>query len=201
MANLPLLTLFSSDANYWGRPQSATGGPRALDFLAEHFTVLGIDFQWWMPMTMGSVAIYVAWLWCTGKLFEAQRRERVPRPRNDNSASDTIPANISAAFGEAVILLIQWQGGVDEPVVTLDGKPVLIGFVFELVIGRRYSGQMPRSMAELLLAYARQEQRHRVQADWLRLFPTYEVGARCLLKWVGEKKSKSTVRALSARGR
>jgi hypothetical protein len=82
--------------------------------------------------------------------------------------------------------------------VTLDAKPVFIGFVFELVIVRKYSGQMPRSMARLLLTYAREEPGRRVQADQLRLVPTYEVGARCLLKWVGEKKS--TVRALHRPG-
>jgi hypothetical protein len=67
MANLPLLTLFSSDANYWGRLQAATGGPSALDFLAEHFTVLGIDFQWWMPIVGGALALYVLWLRWTGQ--------------------------------------------------------------------------------------------------------------------------------------
>jgi hypothetical protein len=47
MANSPLLLLFSSAADFWGRPED-----NALDFLVEHFTVLGIDFQWWMPMTL-----------------------------------------------------------------------------------------------------------------------------------------------------
>jgi hypothetical protein len=188
MANSPLLLLFSSGDDFWGRPVAATEGPSALDFLAEHFTILGTDFQWWMPMTLGSVAIYLAWLWCTGGLFEGSHGERVPLPKH---ASARIPADISAAFGEAVILLIQWQGGADEPTATLDGEPVLIGLVFELIIGRKYSGQMPSSMAELLLAYAREEPRRRVQADALRLAPTYEVGARCLLRWVSEKKSES----------
>jgi hypothetical protein len=34
--------------------------------------------------------------------------------------------------------------------VTLDGERVSIGFVFDLVISREYSAQMPRSMSELL---------------------------------------------------
>jgi hypothetical protein len=201
MANYLLLLLLSSDANFWGRLQAATGGPSALDFLAEHFPVLGIDFQWWMPIIVAAVAVYVVWLCCTGRLFEPPSREVGRRPTNEHRAPDRMPANVSAAFGEAVILLIQWQGGAEEPTVTLDANPVLIGFVFELVISRKYSGQMPRSMAELLLTYAREEERRRVQADQLRLVPTYEVGARCLLKWVGEKKSKPIARALSARGR
>jgi hypothetical protein len=133
-----------------------------------------------------AAAIYVACLWCTEGLFEGSHGERLPLPKHN--ASDRIPADISAAFGEAVILLIQGRGGADEPTATLDGEPVLIGLVFELIIGRKYSGQMPRSMAELLLAYAREEPRRRVQADALRLVPTYEVGARCLLRWVGDKK-------------
>jgi hypothetical protein len=38
-----------------------------MDFLAKHFTFLGIDLQWWMPIVAGAVAIYVAWLWWTGQ--------------------------------------------------------------------------------------------------------------------------------------
>jgi hypothetical protein len=75
--------------------------------------------------------------------------------------------------------------------VTLDGERVPIGFVFDLIISREYSAQMPRSMSELLQTYARRDGGHRVQADALRILPTYEVGARCLLKWVGDKKSKA----------
>jgi hypothetical protein len=162
-----------------------------MDFLVEHFTLLGLDFQWWMPITVGAVAIYAAWLWCTGRLSEAPRRDRVRPPKNGRSTSDNIPEDISHAFGEALILLIQWRGGADEPAVTLDGKQVPIGFVFDLVIGRKYSGQMPRSMSELLLTYACREREGRVQADALRILPTYEVGARCLLKWAGNKKFKA----------
>jgi hypothetical protein len=51
-----------------------------MDFLVEHFTFLRIDFQWWIPIALGAVAIYVAWLWCTGRLSEAPRRERVRPP-------------------------------------------------------------------------------------------------------------------------
>jgi hypothetical protein len=37
-----------------------------MDLLAKHFTFLGVDFQWWMPIIVGAVMIYVAWLWYTG---------------------------------------------------------------------------------------------------------------------------------------
>jgi hypothetical protein len=36
-----------------------------MDFLVEHFTVLGIDLQWWMPIVVGACALYVLWLWRT----------------------------------------------------------------------------------------------------------------------------------------
>jgi hypothetical protein len=38
-----------------------------MDFLVEHFTLFGLDFQWWMPIVGGACAIYVAWLWKTGQ--------------------------------------------------------------------------------------------------------------------------------------
>jgi hypothetical protein len=45
MANSPLLLFFSSAADFWGISVAVTGRPNTLDFLAEHFTVLGIDFR------------------------------------------------------------------------------------------------------------------------------------------------------------
>jgi hypothetical protein len=191
MGNIHRLLLLSPVANFSGATETATERANAPAFLAEHFTVLGVTFQRWMPIIVGAVAIYVAWLWCTGRLSEASRCERARPPRSAHNPSDQIPEDISHAFGEALILLIQWRGGADEPAVMLDGEAVPIGFVFDLVIGRKYSGQMPRSMSELLQTYARREPGHRIQADALRILPTYEVGARCLLKWVGDKKSKA----------
>jgi hypothetical protein len=38
-----------------------------MDFLAEHFTVLGVVFQYWMPIVGGACALYVAWLWWSGQ--------------------------------------------------------------------------------------------------------------------------------------
>jgi hypothetical protein len=38
-----------------------------LDFLIGHFTFLGFDFQYWMPVFMGAVAIYLLYLWRTGQ--------------------------------------------------------------------------------------------------------------------------------------
>lgn len=101
-----------------------------------------------------------------------------------------IPDEISHAFGEALILLVQWQGGADEPVVSVDGKSVRIGFVFDLVLGRKYVEPIPKSMAKLLLTYASIDPATQLQFAELALLPTYEVGARCLLEWLGIKKSK-----------
>jgi len=37
-------------------------------FLAGHFTLFGVDFQYWMPIFVGAVAIYIIYLWKTGRL-------------------------------------------------------------------------------------------------------------------------------------
>jgi hypothetical protein len=38
-----------------------------MDFLLEHFTVFGFQFQYWMPIVIGACAICVVWLWLTGE--------------------------------------------------------------------------------------------------------------------------------------
>jgi hypothetical protein len=101
-----------------------------------------------------------------------------------------IPDDVSHAFGEAPILLVQWQGGANEPVVSLDGKPIRISLVFDLSLVKKFTDQMPPSMVMLLLTYASKDQARQPQSDQLQLLPTYEIGARCLLKWIGDKKSK-----------
>jgi hypothetical protein len=65
-----------------------------------------------------------------------------------------IPADVDDAFGEALVLLVQWQGCADEPVATLDGKTMAISMIFELVAGRAFRDEVPRSMLELLQTYA-----------------------------------------------
>jgi hypothetical protein len=42
-------------------------GP-SMDFLAEHFTFLGVEFQYWMPIVVGAAAIYLFYMWKTGRL-------------------------------------------------------------------------------------------------------------------------------------
>jgi hypothetical protein len=60
----------------------------------------------------------------------------------------------SDAFGEALVILVQWQGAADEPVAVLDGRTVRISLIFELVAGRPFKDKIPKSMLELLRAYA-----------------------------------------------
>jgi hypothetical protein len=38
-----------------------------VDFLTYHFSLLGLDLQWWMPIVTGACAIYVMWLWLSGQ--------------------------------------------------------------------------------------------------------------------------------------
>jgi len=33
-----------------------------MDFLLSHFTLLGVDLQWWMPILGGVTAVYAFWL-------------------------------------------------------------------------------------------------------------------------------------------
>jgi hypothetical protein len=39
-----------------------------VDFLTQHFSLLGLHLQWWMPIVTGACAIYVMWLWLSGQL-------------------------------------------------------------------------------------------------------------------------------------
>ena len=101
-----------------------------------------------------------------------------------------ISTDVADAFGEALVLLVQWQGGADEPFAVLDGKTLPISTIFELVAGRAFRDQVPRSMLELLQTYAAKDPERQKEIAALVLLPTYETAARCSLTWVGYKKSK-----------
>jgi hypothetical protein len=98
-----------------------------------------------------------------------------------------IPDKANDAFGEALILLIQWRGGADEPTVMLDGQLLRISMVFSRVANPRYADTLPRGMCDLLLAYARRDTTRHTELTALMLTPTYETAARCLLRWFNEK--------------
>jgi hypothetical protein len=101
--------------------------------------------------------------------------------------SHRIPESLSHPFGEAAILLVDWKGGADEPVVTLEGKSVPIGFLFRLVAEHKFSDRLPAGLRELLLTYAGKEATRRDQLAELNLLPIYEIAAHCLQKWLSEK--------------
>jgi hypothetical protein len=111
-------------------------------------------------------------------------------PRSLAMTRSGIPDDVADAFGEAVVLLVQWQGGVDEPVALLDGKTMPISMIFELVASQACRDEVPRSMLKLLRTYASRDPERKKEIAALALIPTYETAARCLLTWFGYKKSK-----------
>jgi hypothetical protein len=77
--------------------------------------------------------------------------------RNDQARGPSHPDSLGHPFGEAVILLIDWKGGADEPVATFEGEPIPIGVLFNLVAARKFSDRLPASLLQLLLTYAGKE--------------------------------------------
>ena len=86
-------------------------------------------------------------------------------------ARSPIPADVADAFGEALVLLVQWNGGADEPVAILDGRSMKITMIFELVAGRAFRDEMPRSMLELLRTYAARDPERQKEIAVLALVP------------------------------
>jgi hypothetical protein len=111
-------------------------------------------------------------------------------PPSNEMARPRIPADVADAFGEALVLLVQWQGGADEPVAILDGRTLKISAIFELVAARAFRDQVPQSMLELVQAYAARSPERRKEIAALALRPPYESAARCSLTWAGYQKTK-----------
>ena len=65
-----------------------------------------------------------------------------------------IPEETTQSFGEALILLVQWKGGADEPTVMLEGQLLRISMVFSRVANLRCADTLPRGMRDLLRAIA-----------------------------------------------
>jgi hypothetical protein len=91
---------------------------------------------------------------------------------------------VADAFGEALVLLVQWQGGANEPVAVFDGKTMPISMIFELVAGRAFRDGVPRSMLELLQTYAGRDPERKKDIAPLAILRSYETASRCLLTWV-----------------
>jgi hypothetical protein len=84
-----------------------------------------------------------------------------------------IPEEISDSFGDALVLLIQWQGGADEPVAVLDGKTARISLIFELVARRAFKDKIPASMLALSRAHAARDRERQKDIAPLAFVPTY----------------------------
>jgi hypothetical protein len=104
-----------------------------------------------------------------------------------STSGKPIPDEAGHVFGEALILLVQWKGGADEPTVVLDGQLLRISAVFSRVANLRCADTIPRGMRDLLLAYAQRDASRHTELTALMLTPTYETAARCLSRWLNEK--------------
>jgi hypothetical protein len=102
-----------------------------------------------------------------------------------STSGKPIPDEAGHVFGEALILLVQWRGGAEEP--TLDGQLLRISTIFGRVANSRYADTLPGGMRDLLLAYAQRDASRHTELTALMLTPTCETAARCLLKWFDEK--------------
>jgi hypothetical protein len=98
-----------------------------------------------------------------------------------------VPFEACHVFGEALILLVQWKGGAEEPTVMLDSQLLRISMIFSRVANLRCADTIPRGMRDLLLAYARREPTRHSELTALPLAPSYETAARCLLRCFNEK--------------
>jgi hypothetical protein len=98
-----------------------------------------------------------------------------------------IPDEARHAFGEAMILLVQWKGGADEPTVMLDGQLQRISVIFNRIANLRHADTLPRGMQDLLRVYAGRDPTRHAELTTLTLTPAHETAARCLLTWFDEK--------------
>jgi hypothetical protein len=96
---------------------------------------------------------------------------------------------IRGAFDLAMTALVRWtKEGGEEPNVTLNGEPYLISTV--AVLAETFRGTMPASLFWRMAAYANRSFERRVQAAQLSKDSSYATGARCLLRWVRDNKSR-----------
>jgi hypothetical protein len=94
-----------------------------------------------------------------------------PRPARETAMTPRpIPDDVADAFGEALVLLVQWKGRAEQPDAVLDGKMMRISVIFELVANRAFKDEVPGSMLELLQTYAAR--------DWLFRFSRRPAGRR-----------------------
>jgi hypothetical protein len=89
-----------------------------------------------------------------------------------STSGKPIPDEAGHVFGEALILLVQWKGGADEPMVMLDGQLLHISVVFSRIANLRCADTLPRGMRDLLLAYSQKDVSRHTELTALMLTPT-----------------------------
>jgi hypothetical protein len=99
-----------------------------------------------------------------------------------------IDDDIREAFDLAATALIDWdRKGGEEPKVTLNGEPYPISAV--AVLAETFKEPMPASLFWRMTAYANRTLERACAAD-LSKDSSYATGARCLLRWVQDNKTK-----------
>jgi hypothetical protein len=94
--------------------------------------------------------------------------------------------DIREAFELAVTAFINWDKG-EEPNVTLNGEPRSISTI--AVLAETFKEPMPTSLFWRMAAYANRTLQ-RTGAMELSRDSSYQTGARCLIRWVRESKSR-----------
>jgi hypothetical protein len=133
-----------------------------------------------------------------GRFVQARWRVRWPGCRRRGCEGEAQMANsdlhipddeIRGAFDLAMTALVHWtKEGGGEPKVPLNGEPYLISTV--AVLAETFRETMPASLFWRVAAYANRSFERRVQAAHLSKDSSYETGARCLLQWVRDNKSR-----------
>jgi hypothetical protein len=106
----------------------------------------------------------------------------------DTQSDWQMPADLRDAFDRAVIELVDWHSGGDEPTVSFDGEPVSISGVFRMALP--FEEPMPEVIFQDLIAYAARSLERETDGVELSKDRSYASGARCLLGWVRENNSK-----------
>jgi hypothetical protein len=105
-----------------------------------------------------------------------------------DDADRHIPDEIADAFDRAAQALKGWDRGGAEPSVPFDGQPCTISAVFNLAAS--FNDPLPIRTLLFLLDYAQQSVGRQAQEAELGKDRSYAIGARCLLQWVQDNKSR-----------
>jgi hypothetical protein len=101
--------------------------------------------------------------------------------------ADPIPADLLQAFEQALAAFVAWHNG-DEPVVNIHGKPAPISAVVKLC--EIYPDTMPTKLYWRLVQQANRFADRKPEARALIGDSSFETGARCLLQWIDQLRSR-----------